>query len=149
MKKTLAQLLLAFLKSRQILTLVPLCIVLHIYSVMSLIHSKHLWEITDPYILSGYFLSYEKGFIPRGLIGTVYSFITKFISGNMFFALLFAGTILFYLFCFYLLLFRIRQTEDRNISVCFSFPDNTLLSGTGTEKNTSRMFYIIAFKHTT
>ena len=114
MKKTLAQLLLAFLKSRQILTLVPICIVLHIYSVMSLIHSKHLWEITDPYILSGYFLSYEKGFIPRGLIGTVYSFITKFISGNMFFALLFAGTILFYLFCFYLLLFRIRTTEDRN-----------------------------------
>ena len=72
MKKTLAQLLLAFLKSRQILILVPLCIVLHIYSVMSLIHSKHLWEITDPYILSGYFLSYEKGFIPRGLIGILY-----------------------------------------------------------------------------
>ncbi|MBO4304245.1 MAG: hypothetical protein J6A21_06635 [Lentisphaeria bacterium] len=103
---------LAFFRSRKALFLVPALLLLQIYSQLCLIRTSHVWQITDPYILSYYFLNYDAGFIPRGLVGTFYCFLTKYISGNLFFAILFALSGAFFLGCVLAALNYLRKIED-------------------------------------
>ena len=128
MKKILASLLPSFLKRKQVMFIIPFLFFLNIYSQLSLIRSDHIWQITDRYILSYYFLNYDAGFIPRGLIGSIYHFLTKYISGNAFFAFLFAGTALLYLFCFYLFLSCLRECKEKENAQCLALAGLLLFS---------------------
>lgn len=121
MEKDLSTHVLSFLKSKKALFFVPVILLLHIYSQLCLIRPQHVWQITDSYILSHYFLDYSQGFIPRGLAGTVYMFLSKYISGNIFFIILFFLSLLFFVYCIFTMLKTIRNMQDEITASCLAF----------------------------
>ena len=91
--------------------------ILKIYMSAATFHRPHIWSITPGYPVIFYFLDYSHGFIPRALIGEIFTgfFLERFSVESIFFFIfwLFFSVIILSVITAVLMIFKEKNAEKR------------------------------------